>query len=190
VTDFEFVFSLFTILLGLALSEVLRGFARVIEVGRKVRVGWPTGLFAALVVADITLFWRVMWRARDQMPDTSAALFTALVISALYYFAAVLVFPSDAQKRTELESHFMAQKNKVLGCLFGANAIAYAGRYGLMGWGSFAQFPWYQTAEFVAFMAAALVGILASSRRALIAIVAFMLFIDLIDPVLSLFFEM
>jgi len=120
VTDFEFVFSLFTILLGLALSEVLRGFARVVEAGKQVTVGWPTGLFAALVVADITLFWRVMWRAREHMPDTSPALFTALIISALYYFAAVLVFPSDATKRTELETHFMAQKTKVLGCLFAA----------------------------------------------------------------------
>lgn len=190
MTDFEFVFSLFSILLGLALSEVLRGFARVVEAGRRVRVGWPTGLFAALVIADITLFWRVMWRAREEMPDTSAALFTGLFVSALYYFAAVLVFPSDATKRTELDSHFSEQKTKVLGCLFAANAIAYAGRYALMGPSAFAQFPWYQSAAFVAFMVATAIGMFVDNRRALIAIVAFLLFIALVDPVLSVFFEM
>lgn len=188
MTDFEFVFSLFSILLGLALSEVLRGFARVVEAGKKIRVGWLTGLLAALVVADITLFWRVMWRARDHMPDTSAALFAALIISGLYYFAAVLVFPTDSAKRTELDTHFSEQKTKVLACLFGANAIAYAGRYALMGAAAFDQ-PLYQTAAFVAFMAAAAIGMLVNDRRALVAIVAFLLFINLIDPVLSLFVE-
>jgi len=59
-----------------------------------------------------------------------------------------------------------------------------------MGAAAFSLFPWYQTATFAAFMLAALVGMIVSGRRTLVAIVAAMLFITLIDPVLSLFMEM
>lgn len=187
MTSFEFVFSLFSILLGLALAQVLRGFADVVEAGSRIRIGWPTFLLALVVMADITLFWRVVWRAREHMPDTSTALFVTLVISGLYYFAAVLVFPRKIAGRDELDTYFLAQKGKVLGCLLAANVIAHAGRYALMGQESFAILSWSTSIEVGAFAALCLAGILVGGRKVSIAIVALLLVINLIDPIAGFF---
>ena len=42
MSNFEFVFSLFGLLLGLALAEVLGGFGTAIQHRRKVKIGWLT----------------------------------------------------------------------------------------------------------------------------------------------------
>ena len=186
MTSFEFVFSLFSILLGLALAQVLRGFADVLEADPKIHVGWPTRLLALVVMADVTLFWRVVWQARSEMPDTSTALFVTLLISGLYYFAAVLVFPRKIAGRTELNTHFLAQKGKVLGCLLAANLIAYSARYAIMGRESLTVLSWTGLVEVVGFAAFCLAGIFVQSRKVSTAIVAALLLINLLDPVLGM----
>lgn len=183
---FSFVFSLYSIILGLALTEVLGGAARTIESRRKVRLGWATGLLAATLIADITLFWRIIWRTRKIMPDTSAALFAGVLISGLYYFAAALIFPHERPEGTSLDSHFMAEKSRVLSCILLANLVAYACRISLMGWeGSFSGWQWTAWAEVVAFMGSGAVAIFVRSHRLSIGLISVMLAADLIDPVFA-----
>ena len=64
MSNFEFVFSLFGLLLGLALAEVLGGFGTAIQSRKKVRIGWLTPLMALLVALDITSFWMIAWSVR------------------------------------------------------------------------------------------------------------------------------
>lgn len=187
MSSFEFVFSLFSILLGLALAEVLGGLAKMVEARRRLRIGWLTPLLAAVVVVDLTLFWRVVWRARDGMPDTSAALFGALIISGLYYFAAVLVFPDDIADRDELDSHYVAEKTNVFLCIFLANVAAYAARYALMGWNSFAAFSLADWAGVLVGLVACLIGAFAKNRAVNVGVLLLLLFLDLQDPFLSVF---
>jgi len=42
MTGFEFIFTLFGLLLGLALAEGLSGLAKALKASHKVRIGWPT----------------------------------------------------------------------------------------------------------------------------------------------------
>ena len=63
MTNFEFVFSLLVILLGLGLAEVFGGLARVVKERPRVQIGWATGLLAtwqstAWVGAEAGLFKR------------------------------------------------------------------------------------------------------------------------------------
>lgn len=184
---FSFVFSLYSIILGLALTEVLGGAARANEERRRVRIGWPTGLLAGTLVADITLFWRIIWRAHSVIPDTSAALFAGVIICGLYYFAAVLTFPKEKPESASLDDHFAAEKNKILSCIWFANLCAYGCRVALMGWGgSFAGWVWTDWSEVIAFMGSCAAAIFARDRRVLIVLIAIMLAADLVDPILSL----
>src|ERR1700749_4082460 len=98
---FEYVFSLYSLLLGLALAQLLGSLARIVEARNSVRVGWPTGLLAALIMASLVIFWEIAWRARATITDNSAVLFASLIICGLLYFAASLVFPSAAASRNE-----------------------------------------------------------------------------------------
>ena len=78
MSNFEFVFSLLVILLGLALAEVLGGLARVLKRRPRIRVGWATALIATWTTTETVLFWRVVWRARNTLPDKSAVLLIQL----------------------------------------------------------------------------------------------------------------
>jgi hypothetical protein len=184
---FEYVFSLYSLLLGLALAHLLSGLAKVVEARGKVRLGWPTALLALVMMSSLTIFWEIARRARDAVPDNSAALFGSLIICSLLYFAAILALPSDVAKRRNLDEHFFSGKAKVLGCLLLANLLAYGSRYALMGWRTFAYFSWADWIELCLFLAGCAAGIFVNARKPIIAILALLLLLlNLIDPLSTL----
>ena len=70
MTNFDFAFSLFAILLGLGLAEVFGGLARALKARPRVRIGWATALLATWTVMRTALFWRLIWRTRNAFPDS------------------------------------------------------------------------------------------------------------------------
>ena len=62
--NFNLVFSLFGLLLGLALAEVFGGFGAALQERRKIRIGWLTPLLGLVVACDLTTFWSWAWDAR------------------------------------------------------------------------------------------------------------------------------
>ena len=57
------------------------------------------------MMLTLAIFWEIAWRARNAVPDNSAALFASLIICGLLYFGAVLIIPSDAVDRKDLDAH-------------------------------------------------------------------------------------
>ena len=183
---FEYVFSLYSLLLGLALAHLLSGLAKVVEARNKVRLGWPTALLALQMMLSLAIFWEIAWRARSAVPDNSAALFASLIICSLLFFGAVLVIPSDVERHKDLDVHFFNEKGTVLACIFVANLVAYGSRYALMGWSSFAYFSWADWTELSVFMGACAAGIFVKARKPMIAILTIMILLCLSDPVATL----
>ncbi len=136
MTTFEFVFSLFVILLGLGLTEVFGGLARVVKARPPVRIGWATGLLATWTVTRTVLFWRVLWRTRNALPESSVVLLVGVLICGLYYFAGALIFPDALEGRTSLDDYFAQEKAKAIGALLAAIALAYLLRPAVLGWAS------------------------------------------------------
>lgn len=95
MSQFEFVFSLFGLLLGLSLAEVLSGFGKAVKARRRLRIGWLTPLLGVLVMLDLTSFWTTAWAARDLLPVNYLTLMLLLAFTGLYYLVATLVFPED-----------------------------------------------------------------------------------------------
>ncbi|MES2043704.1 MAG: hypothetical protein V4475_07490 [Pseudomonadota bacterium] len=57
MSQFELVFAVYGLLLGLAIAEVLGGFSRALKLKRgtkAVRIGWLTPLLGVLVVSGVT----------------------------------------------------------------------------------------------------------------------------------------
>jgi hypothetical protein len=142
MTNFDFAFSLFVILLGLGLAEVFGGLARVAKARPALPIGWGTGLLATWIVMRTALFWRLIWRTRDSFPDNSVALLAGVLICGLVYFAGALVFPDELPGRTGLDDYFMKEKAKAIGALLAANALAYALRPLVLGWASWSYMKW------------------------------------------------
>lgn len=187
MTNFEFVFSLLGILLGLALAEILHGLARVVKRRPILRIGWATGLLAAWALLEIVLFWRVAWRARDYLPDTSPALLVGFVITALYYFAGALLFPADLEMRETLDDYFMQEKAKVVGALFAAAVIAYVARPAVMGNASWSYMTWFDVTALSSMFVAALGAIVTRNRHVAIACLGVLVLFDALDPVQAIF---
>ena len=80
----------------------------------------------------------------------------------------------------------MAEKSKVLACVFLANLVAYAWRYGLMGWHSFRLLGWSGATEVALFMASCAAAIVVKRRGVVIALISVMLLVDLVDPIFEL----
>ena len=84
MSPFELVFALFGLLLGLAIAEVLGGFARVLKLKRlggaaaDVRIGWLTPLLGLLVILDQTSFWLTAYNLREVIPANYATLIVVL----------------------------------------------------------------------------------------------------------------
>jgi len=128
VTRFEFLFSLFGLLLGFILIEVLSGLVRTIRAryptgpGQVVdiRTGWLTPLLGAFVL-DITGWWGNVWSVHASLPLGYDTMFGGVMLCGIYYFAASLVFPDEPRSWPDLDAWFWLHRRLVLGCILAAN---------------------------------------------------------------------
>ncbi|QNM83902.1 hypothetical protein H8M03_06230 [Sphingomonas sabuli] len=129
MSAFEFVFSLFGLLLGFSLVEVLGGLAKAIEAkvrpdkagAEPVRIGWLTPLLGIFVMLDLVSFWGAAWIARDLVTAGPRIMLGGLVFAGSYYLAAHLVFPPDPRAERDLDQHYFRVRRIVfatVGVLF------------------------------------------------------------------------
>jgi hypothetical protein len=126
MSAFEFVFSLFGLLLGFSLVEVLSGLVRTVKLRHAVRVGWLTPLLGLFVLVDLTSFWNVAWRSREAIPANFATLLLGLAVTGLYYFAASMVFPDKPEEWPDFDEWAARHKRQVMGGILVCNLIATA----------------------------------------------------------------
>ena len=129
--NFEFVFSLYGLLLGLALAEVLAGFGRALEARGSVQIGWLTPLLGLFVALDLISFWGVAWTVRGTIPASYLSLFWGFVLTAIYYLVARLVFPRDPGKWPDFDRYYFAHKRLLLSGVLLCNLLALAGQWAL-----------------------------------------------------------
>lgn len=124
MSGFEFVFTLFGLLLGLALAEGLGGLARAMKASHRVRIGWPTALLGLFVSCDVVTFWMYGWVVRDLIPVSWPTLFGGFVVTAIYFVSASLVFPDGDWDA--IDGHFDRHHRTVLTGVLTCNFIMLA----------------------------------------------------------------
>ncbi|HWT43893.1 MAG TPA: hypothetical protein VN152_14695 [Sphingopyxis sp.] len=122
--DFEFVFALYSLLLGLSMVELLGGLGRAIETRfaaedsrEAFAIGWLTPLLAIFVMLDLLSFWSAAWVARGDIAVSSTALLAVAAFASIYFLAARLVFPSHPEGFANLDTHYFRVRRIVLGLL-------------------------------------------------------------------------
>ena len=131
MSSFEFVFSLFGLLLGLGLAEVLGGLGNSIQERGKIKVGWLTPLLGVLVALDLISFWTFAWSVRDTVPSNYPTLLAGLLIFGTYYLVARLVFPRDHAQWPNFDDYYFQHKSWVLGGVFLCNVAAMTATFAL-----------------------------------------------------------
>jgi hypothetical protein len=125
----DFLFSLFTLLLGFILIEVLSGLMRTLRArlpsGPGVRVdihiGWLTPLLGIYTMLNVLLWWGTLWGMLGILPVGYDTMTIGLILCSLFYFAASMIFPDDARAWPDVDEWFWMHRRLVLGCILGAN---------------------------------------------------------------------
>ncbi len=133
MTEFEFVFVLYALVLGLSMVELLSGLGRAMEYKfardaehKSFSIGWLTPLFAVFVMLDLISFWMFAWAIRDLITLDSATLTGVTAFASSYYLAARLVFPTEPEGFTDLDDHFYRVRRVVLGILVALVCVQWA----------------------------------------------------------------
>lgn len=131
MSAFDLVFAVFGLLLGLAVAEVLGGFARTFKLKRAakpVRIGWLTPLLGLFVMLDLTSFWGSAYVMRDQMDASYLTLVIVMAIVGVYYLSASLIFPDEPEQWPDFDDWYDKQKRMVIGGLLTANIAVIVGQ--------------------------------------------------------------
>ena len=123
MSAFEFFFSFYGLLLGLSVAVIATGLATAIQHRRAIRIGWLTPMLALFVGLDIANFWDSAWTNFRDLPFSYGMLVAGLAIALVYFVAASLVFPHQAENGMSLDDHFWANKTVVLLLTVAANFL-------------------------------------------------------------------
>jgi hypothetical protein len=126
MTIFEFVFSLYSLLFGLALAQVFGGFGNTLQERHKLKVGWLTPLLGLFVILDLTSFWEIGWQMRDISHPYFLFLMATVLLAGIYYLAARLVFPRDFAEWPDFDVYYFRHKQWVYGGILACNVVAAA----------------------------------------------------------------
>jgi hypothetical protein len=128
MSSFEFIFTLFGLVFGLALTEVLGGFARAVKRHGPAKLGLLTPVLSLFLLYEITDFWMNAWDVREAVPVKTESLLVCVVIAGLYYFASVLVWPEEGdQAWQDLDGWALSHKRQLLLSVFASNVVTFAG---------------------------------------------------------------
>lgn len=133
MTQFEFVFVLYSLVLGLSLVELLNGLGRTLEFmlsragnDRRFSIGWLTPLLALFVILDLLSFWLFAWTVQDHVTASRSTVLGVVVFSSAYFLASRLVFPGDPGRFTDLDTHYLAVRRTVFAMLLVMTAVQWA----------------------------------------------------------------
>jgi hypothetical protein len=115
MTEFEFLFSVFGLLIGLTLVEIAIKFADAIDGHARRPVGVLTPLLASFVLIDVAGYWLFAWSLRDMLHVRWRTVFIGLTVAMTYYFSASMIFPRSEGDWKNLDEHYWARKRLVIG---------------------------------------------------------------------------
>jgi len=115
MTDFEFLFSVFGLLIGLTFIEIAIKFADAIDAHSRRPIGMLTPLLALFVMFDVASFWLFSWSIRDLLHVRCRVVFIGLSVALIYYLSASMIFPRSEGEWKSLDEHYWTRKRLVIG---------------------------------------------------------------------------
>lgn len=112
--QFEFFFTFYGLLLGLAAAELLGGLGGYVR-ARPLRTLDPlAGLLAVLVFLVICATWLDAWSARDSFDLTLGSLWAPIGAATSYYLVATVVLPRDEAQFDQLELYLTERRGFIV----------------------------------------------------------------------------
>jgi hypothetical protein len=121
MSAFEFFFSLFGLILGLAMANVAAGASDILRDRTRTKVGWLTPFLVLFLLMDLTSFWIVSYTNMQGIRVNFPTMLGAVALAVTYFFSAAVVFPKKLEEWPSLDDYYMAHYRWVIGGVFVAN---------------------------------------------------------------------
>ena len=106
---FSYLSVLLSIILGLAITQILQGFRDLMQARSRLRLYWPSLVWAILLLVICVQEWWAMFGLRDYKPWTFAGFSMVLAQTIGTYLAAALVLPDvRGDEPIDLRAHYYA----------------------------------------------------------------------------------
>jgi hypothetical protein len=119
---FSFFFAFYGLILGLAVTELLAGVARLVR-ARIRSIELQTALLALLTFLIIVATWIEAWETMRNVQLNLGNLWAPVLLATCYYLAASVVFPSDPADFDDLGAYYSSRKSFVVATLFVAELV-------------------------------------------------------------------
>lgn len=126
MTPFQSYYSFFTLLIGLAVAAVARGFGTLWQTRQRTRVGYLTPLLAAFLLLDMSRFWLALWARQEIAPLGPVALASILCVTLPYVFVTTIIFPDDVAEWQSLDDYYDAHSRVIFCALLVSKVAGYA----------------------------------------------------------------
>jgi hypothetical protein len=120
---FGLFFAFYSLILGLAITEILGGFGQFVRSHALHKLGAQTTLLALYTFTAITATWIDAFIALRTVDLNVESLWAPILTSTSYYVAAVVVFPSRSADFERLDEYFAEHKRLVIGLLLAAELL-------------------------------------------------------------------
>jgi hypothetical protein len=114
---FSFFFAFYGLILGLAVAELLSGFARLVRARAVRRIGPQTGLLAALTFVVLCATWIDSFSRYQNIGLDLSGLWAPILTATCYFLAATVIFPGDAEDDQAFDDYYRTRKRFVIAML-------------------------------------------------------------------------
>jgi hypothetical protein len=175
VDNFNYFITFYSLILGLALTELLGGFAHLVRAKALKKLEPQTALLALFILVDICSAWVDGWISLKSVTVNLEGLWAPVSLAICFYLAAAVVFPHDQADHERLADYYRERKRFILAMLFAAEMLIHVTYIGVFK-DRLAHQPavfWLWTIPYNAAIEAAMIALFfVSSRRANIALLA------------------
>jgi len=104
--EFSYLSVLLSIILGLAITQILKGFRGIVLARMRVRMYWPVVAWAVLLLLIDVQSWWAMFGLRSISTWTFPAFFVVLAQTIALYMLAAIVLPDFIGESVDLNAHY------------------------------------------------------------------------------------
>jgi hypothetical protein len=123
VDKFSFFFAFYGLILGLAVTELLGGFAGMVRAHAVRKIEAQTALLALFTFVLICATWVDAFNMSQGISLNFDDLWAPILLATFYYLAAAVVFPRDESQYPHLHAYFAARRKFVVGMLLAAEVV-------------------------------------------------------------------
>lgn len=115
--QFSYFIVFYSIVLGLAVTELMSGFARMVRARALRKLEPQTALIAILTFVMLMTSWVDGWLTLKSVTIDFAGLWAPILMAILYYLAASVIFPHHEADHERLADYYRERRPFVIGML-------------------------------------------------------------------------